>query len=184
MLVGLLAICAVAGATQPAGGLAALTVPENRMAGSCRLRPVEPQPPIGAKRGMVPISGNSEPNPLVSRERQVAADIRRLIDGAAPEPDGPPLAPRNAAAWASRWAEDVVEAYRATYQQTDQSLITVAAIQFNDERLATTERPMGTRSGARGMTRRIVVGPTVVLIAAGASSDCFRSIENYLRSVR
>jgi hypothetical protein len=82
-----------------------------------------------------------------------------------------------------KWAEDVVEAYRATYQ-TDESLITVAAIQFNDDRLATPTPPFGTRSPARGMTSRIVLGPTVVLIAAGESSGCFEAIENYLRSVR
>ena len=107
-----------------------------------------------------------------------------MVDGAPPEPDGPPLMPRGAAAWASRWAEDVVEAYRATYRQADESLIIVAGIQFNDERLATLEPPAGTRSATRGMTSRIVFGPTVVLIAAGATSDCFRAIEDYLRSVR
>lgn len=81
------------------------------------------------------------------------------------------------------WAEDVVEAYRATYQ-ADELLITVAAIQFDDARLATPTRPFGTRSAARGMTSRIVLGPTVVLVAAGASRGCFEAIENYLRSVR
>jgi hypothetical protein len=79
---------------------------------------------------------------------------------------------------------DVVQAYRATYRQTDESLITVAAIQFNHERLATTEPPAGTRSAPRGMTSRIVLGSTVVLIAANASSDCFRAIESYPWSVR
>jgi hypothetical protein len=132
----------------------------------------------------VAISGNPEPNPLISRERQVAASIRRLVDGAPPEPDGPPLMPRGVARWASMWAEDVVEAYRATYRQTDESLITVAAIQFNAERLATPEPPVGTRRAVRGITSRIVLGPTVVLVAAGASSDCFSAIENYLQSVR
>ena len=185
LLVGLLAISVGAAATiQPAPGLAALTVPEDRLPPSCGLRPIVARPPIGAQPGVVTISGNSEPNPLISRERQVAADIRRMVDGAPPEPDGPPLMPRGAAAWASRWAEDVVEAYRATYRQADESLIIVAAIQFNDERLATLEPPAGTRSATRGMTSRIVFGPTVVLIAAGASSDCFRAIEDYLRSVR
>ena len=92
--------------------------------------------------------------------------------------------PRGATAWASSWAQDVVQVYRATYRQTDESLITVAAIQFNHERLATAEPPAGTRSAPRGMTSRIVLGPTVVLIAAGASSDCFRAIESYLWSVR
>jgi hypothetical protein len=184
LLVGLLAICVVAGATQPAGGLAALTVPEDRLPPGCRLKPAVPRPPIGTQRGVVAISGNSEPNPLISRERQVAADIRRLVDGAPREPDGPQLMPRAAARWASRWAEDVVEAYRATYRQTDESLVTVAAIQFNDDRFATPEPPVGTRSAAPGMTSRIVLGPTVVLIAAGASSECFRTIETYLRSVR
>ena len=169
LLVGLLAISVGAAATiQPAPGLTALTVPEDRLPPSCGLRPIVARPPIGAQPGVVTISGNSEPNPLISRERQVAADIRRMVDGAPPEPDGPPLMPRGAAAWASRWAEDVVEAYRATYRQADESLITVAAIQFNDERLATLEPPAGTRSATRGMTSRIVFGPTVVLIAAGA----------------
>jgi hypothetical protein len=185
LLVGLLAISVGAGATtQSARGLTVLTVPEDRLPPSCRLEPVVPRPPIGDQRGVVAISGDSEPNPLISRARQVAADIRRLVDGAPPEPDGPPLMPRAAARWASRWAEDVVEAYRATYRQTDESLITVAAIQFNDERFATPQPPVATRRAARGMTSRIVLGPTVVLIAAGASSDCFQTIEDYLRSVR
>jgi hypothetical protein len=48
---------------------------------------------------------------------------------------------RGAAAFASRWLDDVVEAYRATYTRTDASLITVGAIQFNDERLATATPP-------------------------------------------
>jgi hypothetical protein len=185
LLVGLLAISLGAGATtQSARDLTALTVPEDRLPPSCRLKPVVPRLPIGAQRGVVAISGNSEPNPLISRDRQVAADIRRLVDGAPPEPDGPPLLPRAAARWASKWAEDVVEAYRATYRQADESLITVAAIQFNDESLATPEPPAGTRSATRGMTSRIVLGPTVVLIAASATSGCFRTIEDYLRSVR
>ena len=184
LLVGLLAISVGAAATiQPAPGLAALTVPEDRLPPSCGLRPIVARPPIGAQPGVVTISGNSEPNPLISRERQVAADIRRIVDGA-PEPDGPPLMPKSSARWELSWAEDVVEAYRATYRQADGSPIIVAAIQFNDARLATPTPPFGTRSATRGMTSRIVLGPTVVLVAAGASSGCFEAIENYLRSVR
>ena len=171
-------------AAQSPSGLVALTVPESRLPPGCRLKPVPSMPPRGAQRGVVVTSGHSEPNPLISRERQVAADIRRLVDGAPPEPDGPPLTPRAAAAFASRWAEDVVEAYRATYRQSDESLITIAAIQFNDARLATQTPPMGTRGAPRGMTSRIVIGSTVVLISADASSDCFRALENDLRSVR
>jgi hypothetical protein len=172
LLIGVLAPCVGAGANQSARGLAALTVPDDRLPPNCRLKPVEPKPP------------NLEPNPLISRERRVAAEIRRLIDGAPPEPDGPPLMPRSSARWELSWAEDVVEAYRATYWQADGSPITVAAIQFNDVRLATPTPPFGTRSAARGMTSRIVLGPTVVLVAAGASSGCFEDIETYLRSVR
>ena len=171
LMIGVLATSVGAGANQSARGLAAFTVPDDRLPPDCRLKPVEPKPP------------NLEPNPFISRERRAAAEIRRLIDGAPPEPDGPPLMPKSSARWELRWAEDVVEAYRATYQ-TDESLITVAAIQFNDARLATSTPPFGTRSAARGMTSRIVLGPTVVLVAAGASSGCFEAIENYLRSAR
>ena len=96
----------------------------------------------------------------------------------------PPLMPKAEAAWTARWAEDVVEAYRATYRLDDESLVTVAAIQFNDERLATAEPPFGTRPVARGTTSRIVLGPTVVQVSAAAGSDCFRAIDGYLRSVR
>jgi len=184
LLVGLLALGVEPGATQSSPGLAALTVPDDRLPPSCRLNPVEPMAPIGARRGAMVIARNSEPNPLISRERRVVEETRRLVDGAPPEPDGPPLTPRGAARWASRWAEDVVAAYRATYRQTDGSLITVFAIQFSDERLAPPEAPVGTRSAARGTNSRIVLGPSVVLISAGASSDCFRAIENYVRSVR
>jgi hypothetical protein len=184
LLAGLLAASFGAAATQPARDLSILTVPEDRLPTSCRLKPAVPRPLIAAQRGVVVMAAGSEPNPLISRDRRVAADIRRLIDGAPPEPDGPPLMPRNATAWASSWVQDVVQAYRATYRQTDESLITVAAIQFNHERLATTEPPAGTRSAPRGMTSRIVLGSTVVLIAANASSDCFRAIESYPGSVR
>jgi hypothetical protein len=184
LLVAVLATGVGAGANQSARGLAALTVPDDRLPPGCRLKTVEPRPPTGAQRGVMVISGNSEPNPLISRERRVAAEIRRLIDGAPPEPDGPPLMPRSSARWELSWAEDVVEAYRATYRQADGSPITVAAIQFNDARLATPIPPFGTRTAARGMTSRIVLGPTVVLVAASASSGCFEAIENYLRSVR
>jgi hypothetical protein len=101
LLAGLVAISVGAAAIiQPARGLAALTVPEDRLPPSCRFRPVVPRP-IGAQPGVVVIAGNSEPNPLISRDRQVAADIRRMVDGAPREPDGPPLMPRGAAAWAS-----------------------------------------------------------------------------------
>ena len=184
LLAVLLSASVVAAATQSSPDLAELTVPEARLPQGCRLQPVVPRPPIRADGAPVMISGASEPNPLITRDRRVVADIRRLVDGAPPEPDGPPLMPRAAAAWASSWAQDVVEAYRATYRQTDESLVTVAAIQFKDDRLATAGPPAGTRSAVTGMSTRIVLGPTVVLIVAETGSDCVRAIEAHLRSVR
>jgi hypothetical protein len=92
--------------------------------------------------------------------------------------------PREAVAFALRWADDVVEAYRATYGQTDASFINVAAIQFNDERLASPAPPPGTRNAARGESSRVVLGPIVMFISAGAGSDCFTAIEGYVRSLR
>jgi hypothetical protein len=85
LLVWLLVSWVDARAIQAPQGLAALTVPEDRLPPGCRLKPAEPKPPIGAQRGFVATSGNSERNPLIGRDRQVAADIRRLVDGAPPE---------------------------------------------------------------------------------------------------
>ena len=182
---GLLAALAGAAATAQSGrDLSTLTVPEDRLPAGCQLKPVVPRPPMPPQGGVVVVSGDSEPNPLISRERRVATHIKWLVDGAPPVPDGPPLMPRAAAAWSSRWAEDVVEAYRATYRRADESLVTVAAMQFDDERLATAEPPFGARRVARGTTSRIVLGPTVVQISADETSDCFRAIETYLRSLR
>ena len=184
LVLGLFANLVCAAAAQPARDLAALTVPEDRLPASCRLKPVEPKPPMRAQGSVVIISGDSGPNPWIGRDRKTVADVRRMVDGAPPELDGPPLMPREAAAFALRWADNVVEAYRATYRLTDESLINVAAVRFDDEQLATPAPPPGTRTMARGITSRVVLGPIVVLISAGASSDCFRAIESYVRSRR
>lgn len=179
LLVGLLANWTGVAAVQPAQDLAALTVPEERLPPGCRLE--EPPKPQTNQPGTVVIS---QPNPWIGREGQVVADIRRLVDGAPRDLDGPPLMPREAAAFALRWADNVVEAYKARYRQADASLIDVAAIRFDDERLATSAPPVGTRRASRGITSRVVLGPIVVRIAAGARSDCFQAIENYVRSLR
>jgi hypothetical protein len=82
-------------------------------------------------------------------ERQVCGDLRKFrtesLDRSRPSgrrrypttgrwcttrTGWPPLTPRGAATFASRWADDAVEASRATYTRTDASLITVGAIQF------------------------------------------------------
>jgi len=85
---GLQAALAGAAATAQSGrDLSTWTVPDDRLPPGCRLRPVVPRPPLPPQGGVAVFSGDSEPNPLISRERRVAGYIRRLIDGAPRVPD-------------------------------------------------------------------------------------------------
>lgn len=86
--------------------------------------------------------------------------------------------------FALKWADNVVESYRATYRSADESRIQVYAIRFDDEALAHPTPPEGTRHPPRGATSRVVLGPTVVLLSAGTSNGCFEAIGNYVRSLR
>jgi len=190
----LLIAAAVAGSVAAAGAqseqdLDTLTVPPGRLSPGCRLKATAPktQVLVGAPGGVVVLSGESGPtssNPWKGDDRRIAAAIRRLVDGSPPEPDGPPLDAEGTAAFALRWADNVVEAYGATYLSSDDSSINVYAVRFNDEKLATPAPPAGTRNLARGATNRVVLSPTVVLVVAGTRSSCFEAISEYVRSLR
>ena len=171
-------------AAQSESRLAALTVPAGHLPAGCGLKPDEPRQAINSQRGVVAVAGVASQNPWISQTQGRAAWIRRLVDGVPPVPDGPPMMPKEAAAFAAKFGENVVEAYLASYRRSDGSLIDVAAIRFNDAKLATPEPPPVTRLSRRGVARRIVVGPTVVRISAYATSDCFDAIEKHMRSLR
>lgn len=190
----ILIAAAVAGSVAAAGAqsgrdLETLTVPEARLSPGCRLKTAAPktQVPIGTQGGVAVRSGESGPipwNPWKGEDRRIAAAIRRVVDGSPPEPDGPPLDAEGTAAFALRWADNVVEVYAATYLSSDDSSINVYAVRFNDEKLATPAPPAGTRNVARGATNRVVLSPTVVLVVAGTRSSCFEAISEYVRSLR
>jgi len=119
-------------------------------------------------------------NPWSGSDRQLAASIRRSIDALPSPPDGPPFDAAAARAWELKWADNVAEAYWATYRAPDQSLIDVTAVRFNDEALV---RP-APLTLPRGMLTRVILGPTVVLVSSSVDSDCFKAVSRHVQSLR
>ena len=167
--------------------LSVVTVPDDRLPAGCTLMPLEPQP-SGGPQGVVVIPrdfGPSTPtNPWSGSDRRLAAAIAQRVDGMAPQPDGPPLDRSASAAFALKWADQVVEAYRATYRSADGFLIDVYAVRFDDPALALPNPPAGLRKMSRDVTSRVVLGPSVVLISTAANNGCFQAINDYVRSLR
>ena len=157
--------------------LAALTVPVAGLPAGCALK--APVPPTDARIVLVP-AWAPPTNPWVGVDRAVAAEIRRRIDAMPSHPDQIPLSATEARAWQLKWADNVVEAYWATYRAPDESLIDVTAVRFNDEALV---RP-APLTPPRGMVTRISFGPTVVLVSSSVDSDCFKAISRYVQSLR
>lgn len=173
---------------QPGTNLAALTVPDDRLPPGCTLKPAEPKAAMDPQRGVVVIDRESGPptmaNPWLGSDRRIAAAIRRRIDGTPPQPDGPPLDRRALAAYELKWADNVLEAYRATYRSADGFLIDVFAVRFDDVAFARPAPPAGARNVRRGAASRAVFGPAVVLISSRATSSCFQAISEYVHSLR
>ena len=167
--------------------LPTLTVPDDRLPPGCTLKPAEPEPLVAPQGGVRVISRESASaptNPWSGSDRRLAAAIRQRVDGTPLQPDGPPLDRRAAEAYALKSADNVVEAYRATYRSADESLIDVFAVRFDDQSLAASTPPPGARNLPRSVTSRVVIGPTVVLISSAANSSCFQAITDYVRSLR
>jgi len=185
---GLLMGAAARVEVQSASTLAVVTVPDDRLPPGCRLKPTEPKPLVDPQRDVVVIAGDSglsaATNPWSGSDRRLAAAIRQRVDGTPPQPDGPPLNGRASAAFALKWADNVVEAYRDTYRSANESLIEVFAVRFDHQALALTRPPAGTRNVPRGVTSRVVRGPAVVLISTDANNSCFQAISDYVESLR
>jgi hypothetical protein len=186
-LASCLLVNATTGATQPVMNLSALTVPPDRLPPGCMLAPEDrsaANPPQGAAVVAAPPGIMAPTNPWVGTDRQIVAAIRQRIEGARPEPDGPPLDLAAAAAYRLKWADHVVEAYRARYRSGDESAIDVFAVRFDDEALASPTPPAGKTRVRLGVANRLVMGPTVVLVSAVASNGCFQRINEYVASLR
>jgi hypothetical protein len=112
--------------------------------------------------------------------------LRRHVDQAGPPrvPDAPPLSNREFGALVSTWADNVVEAYRATYVAADGALVAVSAIRFDDAKLADADPSRGTLNASRGAPLRIVHGATAILISGPQGSACFDAVSRYVQSLR
>ena len=176
---GLLAANAAAVTAQSTLHLEALTVPEQRLPQGCQLRrvsrtvPVDP-PPLGYKD-----------NPWIGTSREYATSIRMRVDG----PQGPTYG-LSGPALLARLADDVIESYHARYSEARGSAIDVDAVRFKDPKLtlaATTNPAIGHEAA------RIVRGATAVLVfrypsewttVDRAGEDCFRTIHDYIASLK
>lgn len=131
-----------------------------------------------------PFAGNTE-NPWIGSDRRLAAGIRQRMEAGRPlVPDGPPFDQAAATAYALQWADNVSEVYRAAYRTTNGTLVEVFTVRFDDEALARPKPPAGTTRGGRGVSNRVEVGATVVVVAASATSPCFESISKHVASLR
>ena len=187
----------MAGRSPQAGpAMAALTVPERNLPNGCQLRAdVPPATPAlqAGQTAVLPGRSSSYPfpsNPWIGADRQLVGELRKRTYGESRTPDAPPSA-AEVAALRQQWAEGVVEGYRAVYTRRafvegvaiePSSRIEVFAIRFNDARLATAVP--ATTGMSRGVLDRLVIGATVVQVAADSVTDCFSAVTGYVRSLK
>jgi hypothetical protein len=184
----LLAGSAVAGSTQTAPPLRALTVPSAALPSGCAITP--PPDPLQAtpRGGTIVIHSTSlfPTNPWIGADRGIVAAIRAAVDGVRtrPLPDVPPEVVRDAAA-ERRWVENIREAYHAEYTAVGGSRVEVFAVTFTDAGLATAPEPLSAvLNWPRGPTRRIVRGATVIRVSASTSTACFDAVRAHVESLK
>jgi hypothetical protein len=79
---------------------------------------------------------------------------------------------------------EVAEGYYATYVSSDDVVVTVAAVRYND---AASARPESTAAITRthsGTYDRMIKGASVIVINAASSTACFKAIDGYLRALQ
>lgn len=113
----------------------------------------------------------------------IVAGIRRVVDGVPLDAGGPSLGPDETVTNALRWADDVAEAYGATYGESG-IRIGVYAVRFKDPRLAMAAPHQSATARESGPSARVVMGSTVVRVLARAPVPCFSEISNYISSLR
>jgi hypothetical protein len=142
-----------------------LTVPPARLVAGCRL---SPSPAVLAATPAVPS------NPWRGDDRLLVATIREGITGSPPLPDGPPVSKAELARFRLQLADDVEEAYAATYSDAGANRVTVFAVRFK-----TGVPDLPRRAAAPRESIRLVRDRTVV-VASGLAGPCFQSIAAYL----
>ena len=167
--------------------LSTLTVPPTTLPSGCALKQPAPKPAPIARGGVTVIQGGpSSPfptNPWSGTDRRIVTTVREAIEGAPRMPDGPPLEARDAAALELKLADNVLEAYHAAYASADGSQTEVFAVTFNDSTLAKPESLSASMNPPPGLRSRFVRGSTVVVVS-GSRSECFRAVNEYIRSVQ
>jgi hypothetical protein len=201
--VGCVCLGITLGAAQSTSTLGSLTVPAGSLPTGCGLRPSAPEPTPIAPVSIVDSSGvkvavfdsNRNPsrfpapfpsNPWVGTDYKFRLALRKSIDstGAVRLPDAPPLSRGELTALESKWADDVVEAYRATYQTADGGQVQVSAVRFNDSRWATVDSPSRALAKSAGASIRVVRDATVILISGASRGDCFESINRHIAALK
>ena len=181
------------GFAQTSPALSSLTVPESALPSHCRLQPyVSPTAPVW-RDGTTTVAANRwttgrfPSNPWLGTDRDLVIELRRHIDltQSRPLPDALPPSASDRAALDARWAEEIVEGYRAEYYVSDDgTIIEVAAVRFNTEK-QTADATSSIRSllqMPRGATYLRVIGTVAVRVAASSTNDCFRTVDQHIRA--
>lgn len=171
---------------QKSSALSSLTVPERALPTNCRLQPYgSPTAPVLRKGQWT--TGRFPSNPWLGADRNLVIELRRHIepDWSRSLPDALPPSASDQAALDARWAEDIVEGYRAEYYASDDAtIIEVAAVRFNTEQQAAdaTSSVRSLLQLPRGTTYLRPVGTVAVRVAASATNDCFRVVDQHIRA--
>jgi len=158
-----------ASARQDGFRIAALTVPARLLPTGCRLAPAKAQ---GDPSFMMYPSLRQ--NPWTGNGAS-AAMIRQVIDG--------PMRSSELTAPARRKELEtgIVDAYRARYLESDESVVDVYAVHFNDPSLTA---PAALARLGRRPGPTIVIGNTAVWVSPGKGGACFRAVIDYIASLR
>lgn len=157
----------------------ALAVPESQLPPGCRIAaaPENPRSDGAVRPGRwtaLPIDSN----PWRGTDRIVVAAIRERVDPPQMVPDGPPLHPRDLAAFRRNLADGVAQAYAAVYESDDRRQVAVHAVQFQSR---TSFEAATARLKKRQVFRDSATRTLVAVTSYG--SPCGAAIEAHLRSV-
>lgn len=171
-----LTLLALALATAQGDPFARLAIPAEQLPQGCRLAP-RPSTATGERVAVpgwaaLPIDSN----PWRGTDRIPVAAIRSRLDPPQMVPDGPPLHPRDLAAFRRNSADGVAQAYAAVYETDDRRLVTVYAVQFESE--------LSFDAAVSRAKRRPAYGDTatrMLVVATGDGQICLAAIDSYLR---
>jgi hypothetical protein len=188
LIVLALVVCAGAvSSSQTIASLVSLTVPQNRLPTSCRMRAITSPPKPVVQGGTTRVTAGPPliypSNPWSGTTTRLLVETRKRIEKPPSLYYDPP--PSQADATETQWVKHVVEAYHALYDLADGSSVEVSAIKFDDLKLALATPSVTTEMlSPSGRDNRIVKGDVVVKLAGNPTTDCFKAIDSYVRGTR